>query len=377
LLSFPLFSDEPVFIFDYDQQILIDGLDQDWPAGLMEYPISFVHSGSYCEPLKGPEDFAGSFRMFYSSKAKKLYFFVKVTDDFLNPKVNSNQPGWLWDHLEIFIDGTNSRGSDSDRFTQYTVKPLAGKDVVTNRQEVVPREDLTYDVKYNGKQVTYEVAMTVYERKSLNWKLDLVNGKTIGMDIAFPDNDGDNLGEKGSYISWKEGKTKVLTSSEYAEVILVSSPKEAAEIKQKRDASRGALSLDSIQGLGQAKETSVSPYEIVPDSGSVYEANNAANSTWEQDLEKAINQSNGTDKKVFAYFYTDIERCRSFEKDILSVQEKKILEKFIGVKINILQNQETKSKYGIYRIPSILILSAGGTDKKEIPATNAGIESLF
>ncbi len=353
LLSMFFLTAKQYVIYDYpEKNLIIDGYDNDWPPNINYEEINEVNVTKILLPLKGSSDFKGKFKAFYNSKKNLLYLYVIIYDDFLNPKVNDKQPGWLWDRLEIFIDGTNSKSNDIDYFQQYVISPLANKPVYVvraDKSEIAMNNEVKYDVKYMGNKISFEIAILVYANRSFNWLLKMDKGKIMGFDIAYADNDGDNFGQVGSYISWNKGTAKHKSSKTYGELIL-------GGIYTGKPYTLTGLKKESI--LEKISITKVIKKPVL-----------RKQRVWLKDLTKALNRASKENKDIFVYFFMNISRCKDFEKTVLKKYEDKIFENYVPLKLNVHEYMNYAVNKKVYRVPSILIIDCNGNVINRIDCT--------
>ena len=153
-------------------------------------------------PEYGPEDFEGRFKVAWT--ADRLYLVVEFVDDVLidtyrDPLVQY----WDDDCLEIFIDEDHSGGEhqfNHNAFAYHFSLDNRAIDLGTNKK---PRE-YTHHVESNWKQqgnkVVWEVAIDIYSDEYVdggdnNEPETLYAGKTMGLMVAYCDNDGSELRE--------------------------------------------------------------------------------------------------------------------------------------------------------------------------------------
>ncbi len=180
----------------YQAEPTIDGDLSDWPSGLADNVVDEYYS-SYSNPT-GSDDFSMSFKVFYNpwSTVNKLFVGVTVTDD--EERLTGPAPDtWLYDHLEIYIDGNHDHtgsGTAPIDFQQYLFR-------LDNTGEVYLAGTLTqceWAYTKAGTSYTFEIGLTVYDQYDTMAHI-LQTGDTIGFDLSWPDQD-DATGD--SWISW-------------------------------------------------------------------------------------------------------------------------------------------------------------------------------
>ncbi|HPN38507.1 MAG TPA: sugar-binding protein [Melioribacteraceae bacterium] len=221
---------DTLFIKHSDKIPVVDGIPNDeiWETINWE-PIDQVWM-TYGENID-KSDFNGFYKICWNEETNLLYFLVKTHDDYFvdgykysqNPAEGKNYPDF--DILEIFIDEDlsgglhvfNSKeeinlwGSNSvNAFTHHMVinKPDEGQTVtlyVDCDIEGISWEDYfiidyknhfnNYKVKRTGDEYCWEFSMGVYSDKYKHDKpedsrVKLYNNKSMGLSLAYCDNDG-------------------------------------------------------------------------------------------------------------------------------------------------------------------------------------------
>ena len=166
----------------YQAQPTIDGNLSDWPSGLTDNVVD-EYLIDYTVPT-GPDDFTMSFKVFFNplSTVNKLFLGVTVTDD---EERQTGDPTWLYDQLEMYIDGNHDHtGTYPADFQQYAFH-LDNTDVVTGAAEPTECE---WAYTKAGTTYTFELALTVYDQYDTAAHI-LQTGDTIGFDMSWPDQD--------------------------------------------------------------------------------------------------------------------------------------------------------------------------------------------
>lgn len=86
---------------------------------------------------------------------------------------------------------------------------------------------------------------------------------------------------------------------------------------------------------------------------------------WFTDLNLATKEAQKTNKSIFAVFYANwCPACQELQSDILSNEEfkQKLAQKYVSVKIDTDSNPQLSSEYGIYGLPTILIIDSNGNE---------------
>jgi hypothetical protein len=188
--------------------IQIDGKLDDWPEGMVEYPI-LNHGQVYgptdidAEDLTASGDLSPSFMVGFDARESLLYLAVRVRDDALF--VNSADP-WSTDACEVFVNGRHDAGSAM----QYVMCPpggsygevlqsadpganpnLADGDIATTRTRGM--------VGGEGDVTIYEWAIELFDQYP-DSPTALAVGKTVGFDVAAVDKDGES--DRPAWVCW-------------------------------------------------------------------------------------------------------------------------------------------------------------------------------
>lgn len=361
----------PIF-YRSGAQIVIDGNDRDWPQSAEWIQLSYANTGDGLEDQKGFNDYMGQFKAFYDPSTNHLYIYATISDNVLTPKVSKNQKGWIWDRLEVFIDGRNSKSNDTELFDQFVISPVSSKAVLLNGSESADKQFIECQTKYKSRAVTYEMKIYLYANRKFNWPLKVKDGSKIGFDIAYCDNDGDNFGKSGSYFSWSPGVGKHLSSGSYGTLEIYSSVSAYEKKKQESDKTQSSssftYSLDDVEGI-----ISSGPKKPAQQKQRAVERQ----LDWFTDYAEAVKKAETLNKELFIYFYTDIPRCTEFENQILTIYKQRIFTKYIGLKLDIKSSMNYAQIYKVFQIPSIVISQKDGTMKESVQANNTGLEKLF
>ena len=90
---------------------------------------------------------------------------------------------------------------------------------------------------------------------------------------------------------------------------------------------------------------------------------------WNTDLNAALEEAKKTKKSVFVDFYADwCPYCRELDENTFNdpqVQQK-LVQNYLLVKINVDQNPAPSSKYKVYSLPTLIVLSADGQEMRRI-----------
>ncbi len=154
----------------------------------------------------GPEfadsDFAGRFKVAWTEE--KLYLLVEITDDILfdshrDPLIQY----WDDDCLEIFIDEDYSGGDhqfNHNAFAYHMSLDNQAIDIGTDERARNYSHHVESDWKQLGDRIVWEVAIDIYDDTYVddtdtNVPVTLHGGKTMGLMVAYCDNDGSELRE--------------------------------------------------------------------------------------------------------------------------------------------------------------------------------------
>ncbi len=177
----------------------IDGLanDEAWSAASWR-PINQVWLG----PQHSAEDFSGRYKVVWTES--RVFLLVEIVDDILfdahrDPLVQY----WDDDCLEIFIDEDHSGGDhqyNHNAFAYHLSLDNRAIDIGTDQQ---PRDYTSHvDSRWraDGDKLVWEVSIAIYDDGYVddsdeNEPLQLAAGKTLGLMVAYCDNDGSELRE--------------------------------------------------------------------------------------------------------------------------------------------------------------------------------------
>jgi hypothetical protein len=154
----------------------------------------------------GPEyaasDFSGRFKVVWAGD--KLYLLAEIVDDILidahrDPLVQY----WDDDCLEIFLDEDFSGGDhqyNHNAFAYHLSLDNRAIDIGTDRKARDYSHHVTSHWRQHGDKVVWELAIDVYpdtyaDAAADNRPVSLTAGKTLGLMVAYCDNDGSELRE--------------------------------------------------------------------------------------------------------------------------------------------------------------------------------------
>jgi len=150
-------------------------------------------------------DYTGQYKIVWSSTENILYFLVQVNDDvFVDGYVFGPGDYYQYDIVEVFIDEDKSGGihnyevggvnpEDGEVNNDFVVCDMAGNTYTVNYAGHFPELAMRKD----GNQYTWEFSLAVYDSSYDNGdpeasRVDLSEGKIIGLSLAYCDNDSIN-----------------------------------------------------------------------------------------------------------------------------------------------------------------------------------------
>jgi len=92
-----------------------------------------------------------------------------------------------------------------------------------------------------------------------------------------------------------------------------------------------------------------------------------ADTTWQTNLDSALQDAKNTNKPIFIDFYADwCSYCKELNESTLSDPnvKKKLNQDYVKVDINTDQNPDLSSRYKIYSLPTLVILNSNGQEIK-------------
>jgi len=267
--------------------ITIDGKLDDWPEGMIQYPI--LNQGQAYGPtdidgadLTTSPDLSPSFRVGFSSEENRIYLAVRVRDDLL---VVSTADPWHTDACEVYVDGAH-RG---ERFMssepevsagdlpalQYVLCPPGGSygEVPGSADPSANPNIAMGDIGKTRTEgaVTRERDVTIYE-----WAIEafdhypdapttLVAGKTIGFEVVTVDKDSET--DSPAWICWAPfGADKLFDAGRLGDLVLVESEEALGAIL-------GRV-MDQHGGASGAQQ-----FDLLIDNGHVIDPKNGVNGT--------------------------------------------------------------------------------------------------
>lgn len=98
-------------------------------------------------------------------------------------------------------------------------------------------------------------------------------------------------------------------------------------------------------------------------------SNSSSELKWYTNFDSASLEAQNADKQIFAVFSASwCPACQQLESETL-VDEKviqKLSQNYVAVKIDVDTNPELSSKYGVYSIPTVIIMNSNGDEIKRI-----------
>lgn len=140
-----------------------------------------------------PKDFTGRYKMVWT--ASKLFLLVEVTDDILSDvHTDPLQNFWDDDCVEIFLDEDKSGGPHQYNYNAFAYHVSLTYDVLDDTPARMFNNDIMTRRITKGNFSTWEFAINVYADNyiygSKNTPVTLTQGKLMGFNIAYCDNDG-------------------------------------------------------------------------------------------------------------------------------------------------------------------------------------------
>ena len=178
---------------------LIDGRADD--AAWAEAPWRAIDQ-VWLGPEHSAEDFQGRFKVVWTED--KLYLLAEIVDDILidthrDPLVQY----WDDDSLEIFLDEDYSGGEhqyNHNAFAYHLSLDNQAVDIGTDKKAQNYSDHFASAWKQKGDIIVWELAIDIYDDSYAddstdNTPVPLSVGKTIGLMVAYCDNDGSELRE--------------------------------------------------------------------------------------------------------------------------------------------------------------------------------------
>lgn len=93
------------------------------------------------------------------------------------------------------------------------------------------------------------------------------------------------------------------------------------------------------------------------------------NIQWNYDLNSAIKTAQKSNMLLFVDFYSDsCQYCKELDEKTYPDQrvQQTMANKYVAVKINVDKNPDLASKYGIYGLPTLVIMDSNGNEIKRV-----------
>jgi len=182
-----------------DTQPVIDGIADEAAWGRADWR-NIDHR--WLGPEYVPEDFSGRFKVVWTEH--RIYLLGEFVDDILydahrDPLVQY----WDDDTLEIFLDEDHSGGNhqfNHNAFAYHLSLDNRAIDIGTDRNARDYSHHVESRWRQQGNHIVWEVAIDVYtdayvDGSDDNRRQTLEAGKTMGLMVAYCDNDGSELRE--------------------------------------------------------------------------------------------------------------------------------------------------------------------------------------
>jgi hypothetical protein len=190
----------------------VDGVADDaaWEAAEWQ-PL--VHN--WLGPEIDADDFSGRYKLVWTKD--RIYLLAEITDDILyDAHRDPLKQYWDDDCLEVFIDADFSGGDHQFNHNAFAYHFSLDNRAIDIGTDKVPR-DYSHHVqsqwKQHGDKIIWEVSIDIYDDTYVddsddNTPMVLEKGHTLGLMVAYCDNDGSELRENfvGSEVTF-EGKT--------------------------------------------------------------------------------------------------------------------------------------------------------------------------
>jgi len=100
---------------------------------------------------------------------------------------------------------------------------------------------------------------------------------------------------------------------------------------------------------------------------------------WNSNLNTAMNTAQNSNKLLFVDFYADwCGYCKQLdEKTYTNTKVKQVMaQKYVAVKVNVDQNPDLASKYGVYGLPTLIIMDSNGNEIKRVEGYQSSSQLL-
>jgi len=194
--------------------ITVDGDLSDWPEDMIRYPVLFREDG---DPLNGPGDFEGWFRVGYNQEENALYLAVEVDDD----SVVKGKPGKgdfkTQDGCEIYLHG-HQPGQKIP--IQYFLRG-------DRRGTYGPGSFESALAEANWEKEGYQIEWRVDLSKASDGQTRLHPDLELGFDITIWDRDRDR---SASWLAWSPGAGKYVSAERLGRLALVGEDASIAKV---------------------------------------------------------------------------------------------------------------------------------------------------
>lgn len=178
---------------------VVDGIPDDSAWGQAEWREIAVR---WLGPSYSDDDFSGRYKVVWT--AERIYLLAEIVDDVL---IDSHRDPlvqyWDDDCLEIFLDEDHSGGEhqyNHNAFAYHFSLDNRAIDIGTNRQARDYSHHVSSRWRQENDRLYWEVAIDVYaddyvDGSDSNKPVSLEPAKTMGLMVAYCDNDGSELRE--------------------------------------------------------------------------------------------------------------------------------------------------------------------------------------
>ena len=168
-------------------------------------------------PEYSPQDFQGRYKVVWTKN--KLYILGEFVDDILiDTHRDPFTQYWDDDTLEIFLDEDNSGGDhqyNHNAFAYHLSLDNQAIDIGTDKKPLSYSHHVESRWQQHSNNIIWEISIDIYtdayqDGAKNNQPVSLSAGKTMGLMVAYCDNDGSELRENfiGSEFAPGEGKDR-------------------------------------------------------------------------------------------------------------------------------------------------------------------------
>jgi len=197
--------------------ITVDGDLNDWPDGMIRYPITQLGAGVAAE---GGTDFNAHFRIGFNQESNAIFIAVEITDQsmVLDPSGNVN---WdTHDGMEVYLDPNHRKSvSEISQHALYADEKMS----------------FGFDLSWEGIEVISKVTSTgrIYE-----WRIEpdikLQPGILMAFDLGVEDMDAD---KSFSWVSWGKNTQKISSPNNCGDLVLVQPDTKIVSVQGKLETS--------------------------------------------------------------------------------------------------------------------------------------------